>query len=698
MKKIIISICLIIIFFLIFFSYNTYENFNFSVQKTKYIPQYVGPILFYDYNDNIIGTYPDDKIWPNFFEKKNNKYINLIGAGKPFDIKFPKAKKGSIGVKGYKGLDGDIGPSGIKGLPITGEKGDKGDKGDRGDRGETGGCDICDKGDRGDKGNKGEKGDKGDQGDRGDRPLKKEAEIGIKGETGDMGPTGTLKGNTGNLGQKGPKGDKGLPGNVQAIKGEPGHLNPIINDDYLQINRQDNTNSPREITIGNNISTINIDSNSPYINKNFCIEKNGIERCINKDDIIRLYEFNNPICTCPNGIIADRDKCTFNGVACKQCSPGYYKKKTTINARWRKNIESTICEACDSSKCGSNKYLINCSNDNPGNCETCQGCPAGERRINCGAKNPGTCAQNVCKCTVDDDITVGNAASGANCTTNGGNICHTCYNGYYKQGNICRQCQDCPSGQYRKDCGGTSGGTCQGCQGCPAGKRRINCGGKNPGTCAQNVCKCTRDGITVGNAASGAACTSNGANKCISCYGGYYRSANNCYKKRSCPSNHLGANGVRSEGNDTTDRTCKSWSETGWYGPYFDYNSKSDGHYKRAYIVSWDGSNLWSYVLWNAQVYWYKWLANKNSTTQTETSWMPWPGGATERETKFQVGSKKYGGDDFRCEKHSRAPNYPNSNFDNRNPVVNNNGVCNGSWSSNQTNYYSIKYKDRFWS
>ena len=262
----------------------------------------------------------------------------------------------------------------------------------------------------------------------------------------------------------------------------------------------------------------------------------------------------------------------------------------------------------------------------------------------------------------------------------------------------CKTCASCPSGQYRKDCGGTSGGTCQGCQGCPAGQRRIDCGAKNPGTCAQNVCKCTRNDITVGNAASGAACTSNGANKCISCYGGYYRIANNCYKKRSCPSNHLGANGVRSEGNDTTDRTCKSWSETGWYGPYFDYNSKSDGHYKRAYIVSWDGSNLWSYVLWNAQVYWYKWLANKNSTTQTETSWMPWPGGATERETKFQVGSKKYGGDDFRCEKHSRAPNYPNSNFDNRNPVVNNNGVCNGSWSSNQTNYYSIKYKNRFWS
>jgi len=80
MKKIIISICLIIIFFLIFFSYNTYENFNFSVQKTKYIPQYVGPILFYDYNDNIIGTYPDDKIWPNFFEKKIiNIYLNMLG-------------------------------------------------------------------------------------------------------------------------------------------------------------------------------------------------------------------------------------------------------------------------------------------------------------------------------------------------------------------------------------------------------------------------------------------------------------------------------------------------------------------------------------------------------------------------------------------------------------------------------------------
>ena len=433
MKKIIISICLIIIFFLIFFSYNTYENFNFSVNKTKYIPQYVGPILFYDYNDNNIGTYPDDKIWPDFFEKKDNKYINLIGAGKPFDIKFPKPKKGSVGVKGYKGLDGDIGPPGIKGLPITGRKGDKGDKGDRGDRGETGGCDICDKGDRGDKGNKGEKGDIGDQGDRGDRPLKKEAKIGIKGETGDMGPTGTLKGDTGNLGQKGPKGDKGLPGNVEAIKGAPGLLNPIINDDYLQINRQDNINSPRKVTIGNNRSTINIDTNNVYINKNFCIEKNGIERCINKDDIKRLYEFNNPICTCPNGIIADRDKCTFNGVACKQCSPGYYKQKTTINAKWRKNIQSTICKACDSSKCGLNKYLINCSNDNPGKCETCKGCPGGQRRVNCGATSPGTCLQNTCSCSY------GTAATGSACTSNGANICTKCNRGYYKRGNSCVQ-------------------------------------------------------------------------------------------------------------------------------------------------------------------------------------------------------------------------------------------------------------------
>ena len=583
MKKIIISICLIIIFFLIFFSYNTYENFNFSVQKTKYIPQYVGPILFYDYNDNIIGTYPDDKIWPNFFEKKNNKYINLIGAGKPFDIKFPKAKKGSIGVKGYKGLDGDIGPSGIKGLPITGEKGDKGDKGDRGDRGETGGCDICDKGDRGDKGNKGEKGDKGDQGDRGDRPLKKEAEIGIKGETGDMGPTGTLKGNTGNLGQKGPKGDKGLPGNVQAIKGEPGHLNPIINDDYLQINRQDNTNSPREITIGNNISTINIDTNSPYINKNFCIEKNGIERCINKDDIIRLYEFNNPICTCPNGIIADRDKCTFNGVACKQCSPGYYKKKTTINAKWRKNIESTICEACDSSKCGPDEYLINCSNNNPGKCETCKGCPHGEHRVNCGAKNPGTCSQNNCVCPNGTKVT------GSACTSNGANICTECNDGYYK-----------------------------------------------------------------------------------------YANTNNCNKKRSCP------NGVRSEGNNTTDRTCKTWIETGWNGPYFRIYSRQGGHYKNAYILSWNGRYLWSYVIWGGKVYRYKNLGNKNSTTERETEWLP---EANNKEIKFMMGEKIIGGDDFKCKKHTSNPD----------DAVSENGVCykNGGWSSNNTNYFSIKYKNR---
>lgn len=496
MKKIIISICLIIIFFLIFFSYNTYENFNFSVNKTKYIPQYVGPILFYDYNDNKIGSYPDDKIWPDLFKKKDNKYINLFGAGKPFDIKFPKAKKGSVGVKGYKGLNGDIGPPGIKGLPVTGRKGDKGDKGDRGDRGETGGCNVCNKGDKGDKGNKGEKGDKGDQGDQGDRPLKKEAEIGIKGEKGDMGPIGTLKGDTGNLGQKGPKGDKGLPGNVLAIKGAPGHLNPIINDDYLQINRQDNINSPRKITIGNNRSTINIDTNTVYINKNFCIEKNGIELCINKDDIKRLYEFNNPICICPNGIVANKDKCAHNGIiSCNTCGDNYYLKNIRINARWKKNISTNICESCASaSSCLGGQYLSGCGSGKMGVCVPCPACPRGQHRVNCNKTSTGTCVNNVCKCNN------GTAATGSDCTSNRANICQSCNNGYYKYESQCKECQ-----------------------GCPVGHHRVGCNGESAGKCVENVCKCNN-----GTAAKGTECPKHDHLKCTSCIENHYKNGDTC--------------------------------------------------------------------------------------------------------------------------------------------------------------------------
>ena len=635
MKKIIITLCLIIIFSVIF-SYNSYENF-ISIEK-RYKPQYVGPILFYDYNDNNIGSYPDDKIWPNFFKKVDNKYINLLGAGKPFEIKFPKSNKGNIGPKGYKGLVGDIGPKGQKGENITGPKGPDGTKGPRGNKGPTGGCNVCEIGDKGETGNKGEVGDKGAMGPKGERPLKNEAETGNKGEVGDMGPTGTLRGLEGPQGPKGEDGDKGLPGDVMAVQGQPGRLEKNVRDDYLQINRPE-IDSPNEIEIGNPNTYIEIDTDNVFIKNNLCIKKNGIEKCINKDDISKLYKLNNPTCTCPHGEIVDIDKCTFSGIACRSCDPGYYKANEIINGEFQKNIQTTICKACNK-QCGSNKYLDSCGGDNPGECKQCPGCPPGQHRVGCEGTIIGTCVQNTCSCSN------GTKATGAACTSNGANICTSCQGGFHKSGN----------------------------------------------NCVQNSCSC--DG---GIGATGSACTSNGANICTSCYDGYYKSGNNCQQKRSCPPNQHGAPGVRSEGNDTTDRTCKSWREYAWSNPYFEDHSKRDGKYKHSYILSWDGSNLWSYVVWNTRVYWYKWLGNQNSTNQIETGWMPWPGGAKERETKFKAVSKERGGDDFRCEKHYRAANYPNSNFDNRNPVADNNGVCDGSWSSNNTNYYSIKYKDRFW-
>ncbi len=490
MKKILIYLCLIIIFFLIFFSYKTFENFN----NEKYIPQYVGPIIFYDYNDNKIGSYPDENIWPSTFEKKDGKYINLIGAGDPFQIKFPKSKKGDIGPKGYRGLQGDIGIKGKKGENITGPKGPDGNKGPIGNRGETGSCDSCPKGEKGDKGNKGQIGDKGAKGITGDRPLKNEAPKGDRGPRGNRGIKGTLKGDNGSQGPMGPRGSIGLPGIATAKKGKNGNIIPDVvtkNGDYLLINREEDINSPKEIKIGNNLTKIDISSHNVYL-KNLCINKSGYEElCINNEDIRRLNEFNNPECSCPNGVVVNKDECAHNGIiSCKKCDDNYYLKTIRRNAKWKKNFSTNICESCASApSCPGGKYLSGCGSGIIGTCVPCPACPSGQHRVNCNKTSSGTCVNNVCKCNN------GTGATGKACPNHNDQKCTSCNGGYYKNGNTCVPCSHCGAGQYQT-------------RGCHTNHNR---------TCGWKQCTCTD-----GTGAHGTSCPHNGHHKCISCKNNYY--------------------------------------------------------------------------------------------------------------------------------------------------------------------------------
>lgn len=480
----IIYISLIVIFFLIIFSHKTCEKFYLSIdKKKKYIPQYIGPIIFKDYNDNKIGTYPDDRIWDSFFEKKNGKYIGLLGAGEVVEIKFPKSEGGTKGPDGFKGLKGDQGPIGNKGITTTGEIGRQGPPGIRGERGKEGSCPICVNGSDGAIGTKGPVGPRGEIGERGRRKEKSEAEKGLTGDVGAIGPTGLMghKGPTGNVGPIGPKGDGG---DVFAIQGARGLLNKNIYDNYLQINRQENLNAYDNIKIGNNNTRINITSSKPIINKTsgeLCIKKNSAESCINKNDIKNLYEFNNPISTCPNGIKVDES--TFNGVECKSCKNGFYLKQQKVNGKFLKNKLTKICEKCIT--CEKNFYAEGCSGKNPGTCKSCGGCPGGFRH-GCGGISKGTCVACNKKACPPNTYEVSRSCN----STHNGPTCHQCKN------------NTCPAGQH------SASYTCY-----------------HGPHCIDNICSCPG-----GTGSKGRACPANGQHHCASCGSKYTKTHNKCHK------------------------------------------------------------------------------------------------------------------------------------------------------------------------
>ena len=107
MKKKIFFILLIILTIIIVTYNNCYEHFSVKVQDA---------MIFKDYQDKLVGTYPDKNIYPDLFIKSNGEYVNMIGTVHGVsEIKIPKPKDGKKGPKGDRGKQGNRGSEGPRG-------------------------------------------------------------------------------------------------------------------------------------------------------------------------------------------------------------------------------------------------------------------------------------------------------------------------------------------------------------------------------------------------------------------------------------------------------------------------------------------------------------------------------------------------------------------------------------------------------
>ena len=107
MKKKIFFILLIILIIIIVTYNNCYEHFSVKVQDA---------MIFKDYQDKLVGTYPDKNIYPDLFIKSNGEYVNMIGTVHGVsEIKIPKPKDGMKGPKGDRGKQGNRGSEGPRG-------------------------------------------------------------------------------------------------------------------------------------------------------------------------------------------------------------------------------------------------------------------------------------------------------------------------------------------------------------------------------------------------------------------------------------------------------------------------------------------------------------------------------------------------------------------------------------------------------
>jgi surface protein len=197
-------------------------------------------------------------------------------------------------------------------------------------------------------------------------------------------------------------------------------------------------------------------------------------------------------------------ECTMCGTGKRQtiaCSSSSNRVCTQNNCSCA-NGDAATGEACTTH---GNNICTSCHSDyyKTGNtCTGCTTCGTGTTETsNCTSSSNRVCTQNNCFCAN------GNAATGEACTTHSNNICTSCHSDYYKTGNTCTECLTCGTGTTETS----------------------NCTSSSNRVCTQNNCSCAN-----GDAATGTACTTHGANICTSCSGGYYKTGNTCTGCTTC--------------------------------------------------------------------------------------------------------------------------------------------------------------------
>lgn len=175
-----------------------------------------------------------------------------------------------------------------------------------------------------------------------------------------------------------------------------------------------------------------------------------------------------PVCRDASGLCVDGNLCEndkFPPYECMKCPPGEY-------ADLYPPYGCLQCNVCDAGK-----ERVNCRGNDEGQCRlcpqgryklgketwdsrcaTCQACPLGERLEGCSLSNNGTCVR-CARGRYSDVTTSENFLAVASCS----------------------QCALCPTGWWRRKCGGGEGeygsaGWCAPCETCPNGKYRFNCG------------------------------------------------------------------------------------------------------------------------------------------------------------------------------------------------------------------------------
>ena len=531
MKKHFFFILVIILIIITFYNYY-YEKFSVKVQDA---------MIFKDYEDNIVGTYPDRNIYPDLFVKAKGEYVNMIGTVHGVsEIKMPKPKDGSKGPKGERGPQGKRGPQGPRG-----KHGEELIKEDIENNHNSiciapGGISVsrlC----KGPDGNSPQKPPDGTPGKmcphkggkcpdgKNGKPGKTCMELigSHKCPPGQPGPDGDSCAKVNShltiTNNRCPDGEQGLPG--QTCHQKFGHVDgicPIPADGNPGKTCYQKFGPLKPGGLPNcSASQPGIDSDDcmdeDYPNVKYCgrinpkkVHETANDLTINKFngkeltiDNNKAIELNGNINLPNNGKIILRNQ---NDSILKEIDKQYIDNMI---------LKSRQCKKCPSDHWNNSN---NCETDQ-GTCIKCSECPNGYRTstscsdhndavfVQCGAGYVGKECHT--KCDPKKGQYPNSNKSGCNTISSSQYITSD-----YRIHNI-------PSNKYRNPNDATSLLTCSGC---PSGQYRSGCGGNTSGgSCYNNQCYCYN-----GTGTSGTSCPTRNSHVCSSCNSGYKKIGNKC--------------------------------------------------------------------------------------------------------------------------------------------------------------------------